>query len=339
MTEWSAVLPYFHPTTAILVDDSKLFTKSLQLRIPTDLAIETIEDAREALERISETSHMTPLTRRCVTPAHLKSDGDANRLELDLGRIEEEVYFADRYRRVSVVVVDYGMPAMNGFEFCRRVNDPTIKKILLTGVADRGLAVEALASGTVDGYLAKSDKGVFPRLWSLLRELQRQHFEDQRTSIEAFSERYPEFLNDPAIGRYLNSIQSRLEIVEHYVVDRPSGLLMLNACGDAFRLAVWTDEDMDRQEDLLRNWHAPEETAMAVRKRLRGLFLLDGEQACPRPASAERLVDIVAIRGARPWYLGLRSKIPRLIDLHGDQSKSCFSAHIEAIGKPVVRFG
>lgn len=59
---------------------------------------------------------------------------------------------------IAVVISDYQMPGMNGIELLAEVRErrPKVLRILLTGVADLSLAVEAINSGNVTKFFTKS---------------------------------------------------------------------------------------------------------------------------------------------------------------------------------------
>lgn len=63
----------------------------------------------------------------------------------------------DRDGAFAVVVSDYAMPGMNGVELCAELAEhwPHSARILLTGCADLGLALEALDRGAIFRFLTK----------------------------------------------------------------------------------------------------------------------------------------------------------------------------------------
>jgi CheY-like chemotaxis protein len=77
--------------------------------------------------------------------------------EKKIHEIYKVIYNPRRYEEISTVIVDYDMPSMKGLEFCEKLQNPYIRKILYTGVAGEGLAIEAFNKGLIDGYIRKGD--------------------------------------------------------------------------------------------------------------------------------------------------------------------------------------
>ncbi len=135
-------LPYFHPSTVVFLDDNHQFLNDLELRLPGLMPYILHEDPSAALAEVNRCAAAPTLANRCFS--RLENEPDTWRdstIEFDVRLIEEEVNSVERFHRTSLVVVDYAMPAMNGLEFCGRITDPYVKKLLLTGAADEKLAV------------------------------------------------------------------------------------------------------------------------------------------------------------------------------------------------------
>lgn len=80
-------------------------------------------------------------------------------------------------------VVDFNMPMMNGFEFCQKITDINIKKILLTSEADHETALEGFNKKIIDHFLKKTQPRLLSKLNVLLNEYQGQFFHDLSQSI------------------------------------------------------------------------------------------------------------------------------------------------------------
>ena len=170
MRKFTEIAPYFHPTTIVAVDDNQRFLESIAVGLPDDIRFFAFLSAEEALEQINQPHPSMSLADRCFTKHGMT-------VNLDLNVIEQEIKHIDRFERVSVVLVDYAMPTMNGLEFCARVNDPDVKRILLTGVADEKTAVHAFNEGLIDLYLPKKDLNSYEGVIPYIESLQEAYFQ------------------------------------------------------------------------------------------------------------------------------------------------------------------
>ncbi|RFA27297.1 hypothetical protein CAI21_14745 [Alkalilimnicola ehrlichii] len=171
------VLPYHFPTTVALVDDDADFLAKISLELDDDLAYRLFSSPSLALDFLAESEQREPLYRRCFS---LSYEGkDAARCEhlirCDVSRLEREVSNPDRFREVSVVLVDYDMPGMDGLEFCRRLRASKVKKVLFTGVVDEKVAVQAFNEGLIDRFIRKNADNAPALINATVRELQHEY--------------------------------------------------------------------------------------------------------------------------------------------------------------------
>lgn len=254
------IFPYFHPTTSIFVDDNTGFLQSLVLHLPEDLAFQLFSNPEHALQRINQTPTQPPLYERCFSHyRNLVPSDDAERLiHLDLNLIEQEVSNPDRFREVSVVVVDYDMPSINGLDFLRSLNDPHVKKVLLTGVADEKVAVRAFNDGLIDRFIRKQEPEAIGTLVRNIHELQLAYFSDvSQMLLNSLLLQSPSFLGDVAFQQLFEQLRTEHEFCEYYLVENPSGLLLLQPEGTFKRLLVASKEDLSRQVTYGRRIGAP----------------------------------------------------------------------------------
>ena len=123
----------YHPTTTVLVDDNQDFIQTIKYKLKKDLRCQFYTDPVKALRFFKEEYQPKPFTQRCfVEPAEEQIDHLF--FNVDLRQIHKEVYVAERFAEISVVVIDYTMPGMNGLELSRQLKaiNPTIRILLLT---------------------------------------------------------------------------------------------------------------------------------------------------------------------------------------------------------------
>jgi len=179
-------------------------------------------------------------------------------IELDLNLIEQEINHGDRFRRNSVVVVDYSMPAVNGLEFCAALDDPYIRKAMLTGVADEKVAVAAFNAGLIHRFIPKHTVNAIGVIRNFVEELQREYFNQYTARLKtALAIDPPGFLIDTAVAAHVESLMRAEGLIEYYLADDPPGLMLLNSAGGIYRLAVQTPEEQRAQAEFARAHGAP----------------------------------------------------------------------------------
>lgn len=254
------VLPYFHPTTVIFVDDDLDFLSNLSLQLDAHLAYRLFDSPNKALDYLNSATQSRSLSKRFFTTIQDNLAGIPTEpiLRLDLAAIQREVRNTQRFAETALVMVDYAMPQMNGFEFCSRLNNPNVKKVLFTGVADEQIAVQAFNDGTIDRFIRKNERDVYAAVNATIRELQRTYIRDTAHTIsQVLSLRDHTHLADPVFASFFNHLCRQYDFVEYYMSTEPGGFLLLDANGHTARLVVLTHDDLSLHSDLARSHGAP----------------------------------------------------------------------------------
>lgn len=261
------VLPYQYPTTVVLVDDNADFLANFRLELDPRLALRAFDSPVRALEHIHRADRPLPLAERCVSH-HRDAVGlsPADQwIRLDVGSLAREVENPDRFAEVSVVVVDYDMPGMDGIEFCRRLRSPHLKRILLTGVGDERVAVNAFNAGVIDQFISKGQRGAAASVCAAIEALQARYFGDGgRLVRESLALEAPGCLSDPAFADYFHRLRGEGDYVEYYFMDEPTGFLLVDNQGRMERLLVYTDADLRAQWEIAHDQEAPEALLRAL---------------------------------------------------------------------------
>jgi len=323
------MLPYYHPTSVVVVDDNDLFLHTLDLRLPGDMAYLLHHDARAALERVNGGQTETSIAERCFFSTEGSSLWQQPIIQLDLGSIEREISNPKRFDRISVVIVDYAMPAMNGLEFCGAITDSNVKKILLTGVADEKLAVKAFNDGLIDRFLPKSGNSTLDLIVSFTRDLQRSYFFDQqRTFRDSLRTAAPQFFMDQAITRHFDGIRERYDIAEYYLVGDPTGYLMVSGDGQLFRLVILSESGQQAQVGFAEQFGAPRGVIDSLRARNAvGYFFDDPDTIVDSSLDwSDYLHSAHMVEGTQTWLTAVIPNPP--IDIDFDPSSS-YGAYLD----------
>lgn len=221
------LLPYFYPTTVVLVDDDfyiiEVIAHGLDLE---DKPHRAFYDSRQALTFINQDTYREKFVDRL---AFTEEDRDSDSLTFNPRTLVEELFSPQRFRQVSVVVVDYEMPGMRGLELCERLQNPHLKKILLTGVADENVAIEAFNTGLIHQYIRKHDPHFLPKLKEAIRKAQQDYFRDLFYIPLQTLKKRPEStaLIDPVFISYFEGLLKKHRIQEFYLMEGTGSFLMV----------------------------------------------------------------------------------------------------------------
>lgn len=314
-----AIQPFYFPTTVAFVDDSLPFLSNLSLQLDSRLAFRMFHSPFSALVALNSTSAVPPMVESFFSLYRHRGDTSYAHhvIDVSLDRIHREVHNDRRFENVSVVVVDYDMPEINGIEFCRSLKNPAIKKILLTGKADEQVAVRAFNEKVIDRFIRKQDENAMDLINRAINELQQEYFHQiEHMLSEALAVGSHMFLRDQEFGRRFDEIRTQLGIVEHYLSCTPDGILMLDMTGVAHLLIVQTEEMIQGGYEIAYDQDAPEELLEQLRSgRLIPYFsktdgnyspIYEDWEACLHPATEFK---------GNAWYLYTVVKNPDAFNL------------------------
>ncbi|CAB3787600.1 response regulator [Paraburkholderia fynbosensis] len=256
------IKPFYFPTTVTFVDDSPTFLSNLCLQLDPQLAFRLFSSPGEALDFVNSRPRPGPLDEPIFAPFRDRTDEDVAHqvIALSVNTVRKQVHNAQRFLATSVVVIDYDMPGMNGLEFCRRMTDPAVRKIMLTGKADEHIAVQSFNEGIIHRFISKQDAAAVPALNRAVRDLQNAYFDDVCQSIlDTLAVSEYAFLRDQALAARVAEISDSLGIVEHYLSYCPGGLLMLDSAGKSYLLIVHSDETLRGLREIAIEQDAPAE--------------------------------------------------------------------------------
>jgi len=158
-------LPYFHPTTVVLVDDEPriLQTASRLLEnCPAVARVESFARAQDALAWLAQRPAPGPedggfegARVRDVLAADARTL--VRSIDLPLAGLPARLARSRTAGHVSVVVSDFAMPGMDGLEFFARLPADGTRRVLLTALCDERDAVAAFNEGWIHRFLHKGD--------------------------------------------------------------------------------------------------------------------------------------------------------------------------------------
>jgi CheY-like chemotaxis protein len=280
----ATIQPFSFPTTVGFIDDSATFLTNLSLQLDAQLAFRFFSSAERALSAINAEPPHPSAAESFFSRYHDRGEEcDAQEvIAMSLDVIWQQVHNKRRFEHTSVVVVDYDMPGLNGLEICRRIANPAIKKIVLTGQADEHLAVQGFNEGIIDRFIRKQDVGAIPALNQAIGEMQNAYFKQtQHTVADTLTLSAYQFLADPAFAEKATEIFRTLGIVEHYLWSRPGGLLMLDSAGTPYLMLVFSEEALRATREIAVLQGAPADFLVELDSRRSIPYFWDSEGYYP----------------------------------------------------------
>lgn len=231
------IYPYYYPTTVLVLDDDPAFLDSFVFRYGEELLFRPCRQPTVALEHVHWASLALTRHHRCLISQPDGREGDdwspADRtVTVRPSLIRELARDERRFEEVSVAIVDYDMPCLDGIEFCRRIKSLPVRKIMLTGKVDEKMAVAAFNERIIDRFIIKHDVDAGGKFVTAVTQLQEEYFgEVTAPAARVLDAHGPSFLTDPTFTRFCRAILEREGIAEYYLSAEPPGLLMVRPDG------------------------------------------------------------------------------------------------------------
>lgn len=277
------MIPMLHyPFKILLVDDDKKLAKSYEshnfglekiICTSSKVAINLINNQKlfnyNLLDNISETHEL-----------NLKDNiSKSSILKFSFENILKIAYDMNKYEKIGILITDYSMPDINGLELCNMIDDPSIKKILLTNKLDTKDAIKALNKKVIDCYLIKNDKKVLIKLQEHINQLTQEYFKE--LTIQALQHIYPDiisFLQEQEFIDLFAQIIDNKNITEYYIIDKNCSFFLKSKDDKKYILNIQNNSSLNEFYELYKNEKDLETLVNAVKDRkLIPHFGLDNE--------------------------------------------------------------
>ena len=273
MSEQAPILPFYHPTSVVLVDDDTTFLESMEFALCDEFNCTTFEKPKKAAAFLKEqVSDIAAKEASLLFPTSNHSDvaylnpGDRT-VGVKASFVPNLLADKDRFSRPSVLIVDYSMPGMTGVELLQEIKDLPICKILLTGKADKKVGIEAFNKGLIDCFLTKHHADLVDELPDKVKELQLTFFERLTKTLRSIvSMELTDFIKDEAFNRSFEKVKNQLNIAEYYLVSEPQGILLISDAGKMSFMQVADKQKRQMDYEIAEDQDAPVELLTALRQ-------------------------------------------------------------------------
>lgn len=260
------MIPYSHPTSVMIVDDDSVLLKDISEFLADSSKCHSFLSPIEALRSLILAEKKEP-SDGVTNIAHVLDKDDYSRQvfhfettpPLDAGTNENQV---------SVIIVDYDMPEMNGVEFCNKIKNGQAKKILLTAVADSDVAISAFNAGVIDCFLYKFDPDLPNKLLEAISSLKDQYFKDNAAFLNRTAD-YTDmgYIHSDDFEKYFLDLQKQYDIEEYYPSIFPRGFIFFTKTGERKYLLIMTDEELRHHGELMSDYAASADLLEKINSR------------------------------------------------------------------------
>ncbi len=264
-------LPIYHPTSLVAVDDDNVFLESLSSSLFSDLICHTYDNPEAGLRHVLAARHplasqqdwFRGLSREYVVPI-ADDSGPLRRADRAIAWSPDCLLplmsQPERFGAVSVAIVDYDMPAMDGLEFCRRLQGQDVQRVLLTGKADHNVAVRAFNERLIEAFIIKQDDEAPAKILATIQEAQSAFFDKITRPVQDVLRitDNEHFGSDP-VDQWLGEILSRARAEELYYAGHPKGYILLSDTGRQQIALIQSETDIREHLEVARFNGAPEE--------------------------------------------------------------------------------
>ncbi|HAU1599225.1 TPA: response regulator [Legionella pneumophila] len=261
-------ISFYHPTNVIFFDDNYDFLNAIKLQYGEKYNLHICTNYHDVKSLLAKDSQRN---LEINPPKYNDNFLDARSCS-DVGSIIDYLCNQGRFSCISVLVVDYEMPEINGIKFCENIKGKNIFKILLTAEADKDTAIRSFNAGLIDKFILKTSKNLHEELENAINELMERYF---------LSHSYSNVQNQEKLFTHIPRSQRKLfedalkysNAVEYYKIDNSGSYLMLDSEGYPTWLVVKPIVEIDQQLELLDGYEGCENLVKAILKKQKILFM------------------------------------------------------------------
>lgn len=310
----------YYPTSVLFVDDNAKFLKNITQALPLlDPHIQCVSytDPKKALQFIEQQQEKNKANIILKTIAtniadlSLQTSGKLP-IQFDISNLYKLAYDKDRFKEASVVVVDYSMPNISGDQFCQKLANSPIKKIMLTGEADTELAVELFNKGIIDAFLMKGKSNFEDDLVKSIHLLQKRYFQNLTNSIiNRLSTNSDSCLMDPIFIDFFYDICKEHYISDYFLIDLSGSYLLLKNNGAPLWLVIKSQNEINDYVEFFSDAGANEKTIDKIKNGKEiPYFFNSTEYINSIEVGIEKyLHPAKKLEGRKPYYYFLTDKL------------------------------
>ena len=268
-------LLYFLPTV-IMIDDNRAFLDNFSMEIAYSGLVETYTNPKEAIKEILSRNNLFKKRDEFINSIKLEYvDSDDDCCAINYENILATAFREKRFYEPAIVIVDYSMPEMDGVEFCRKLQNFSCLKIMLTAEADHKVAVNAFNDGVINKFILKDVESSKNEIKLAIDESIKRYFIDFSNSINSIK---CDIKSDGNYVSIFNDWLKKYEIVEYYACADNGSNLGIDNNGEMRWFVINSEKDINDYVNIARDHGASHTVIDAMQSRKYQLCLITESQ-------------------------------------------------------------
>lgn len=242
---------FYWPTNILIVDDNQAFLENFSATLDESSAVVSFNNPQKALKTLKEKNNNFKEISSLATFVNSNEYDDENPLKkIDYSKLANFIYQKNRFSDISIAIVDYAMPKMNGVEFCKKIANFPIKKIMLTGDASYEIGIKSFNHNIIDAFVPKDTTNVFNEVNQYIKKMRLEYFSDISNSLQGDPQNTLKTSQD-YLKLFTHFIKQN-NIVEYYQLDISGSYLGLDKAGNNYWLVIKSTDKLQQDMDVAK---------------------------------------------------------------------------------------
>lgn len=269
----------YFPTKTLFVDDSKEFLEGLSLNFYSESqSYKYMTSAKAALDVLNKNNHEFFWYKQYLRNLE-EEELEKKLVEFNISDFYRQMFNKNRFQAITTVVVDYDMPEMDGLAFCRRIENPNIFKIMLTGAADKDVALDAYDQGLIQAFIPKQEEDVYGLLSQRIHKGTNSYFANISNIIFMALEKesHNVFMKDNKFADFFKKLLQDNNIVEFYLAEGTGSYVLLNRDGEIDVFNLMPEEHVQQLCDEIQDQGVKEKDLKSLKNKEKVVYTFDLE--------------------------------------------------------------
>lgn len=238
---------FYYPSTWILVDDDQNLLSIMVDVFNKKNHVVSFQSPVACIEYLKK--YTSQLTDYYFLEPNLKDENydilQQMPLNFDIRSIVTLLDNNKRHQEITVMIIDYDMPEINGFELSKLTRDLLIPKILLTGNKHNNEAISCFNNGLINRFIEKTEDNMLDKLSNYLEELSHEYFQAKTAPLLAYLETDGKLpLSDPTFIDFFEDYCRTYKIREYYLIDKQGSFLCIDSNSNHSHLVFHTEKSL-----------------------------------------------------------------------------------------------